>query len=211
VSEDFSSVELLEKLKRVAPEVYEEALRREHAEKARRSDAQRKRRLEWITNSIAAVAMGVAFFATFVSGIVDVFPFFIQESESPSPELAQSISVLEQNFQSLSERIGRVEEILSQPVDAGTELAVVADRAKENTERIAALEGLLDLQPREVIEITRLSDEIGDVSRELELGQQQVLRELERAYNTVLALIGSLLVAVVAMVIGNFIRTGSTK
>jgi hypothetical protein len=71
---------------------------------------------------------------------------------------------------------------------------------------VSALESTLDLQPREILEIVRLNDEVADLRSEIQTERLRMLREADRAFNTILTLVVGLMVAVLAMAIGNFLQ-----
>ena len=117
---------------------------------------------------------------------------------------------LERNIAELAKQINSRIAVVEEAATSlgGEELsgALTATKARDNSKRLDAVEALLDMQPRQLIEITKLRDEIDDMRSEVAARQLQTVRELDRAYNLILALVGSLLVAVVSMVIANFLR-----
>jgi len=106
----------------------------------------------------------------------------------------------------IDSRLSLLEHALSEASGENIATSIATSNARQNSERIETLETLLDLQPRQVIEMTRLRDEIGDMRKEVASQQLQTVREVDRAYNLMLALVVALLVAVCAMAVSNFLR-----
>jgi hypothetical protein len=72
--------------------------------------------------------------------------------------------------------------------------AVILERQSQFEKRLEVIEKTIDLQPREILELVSLRDNLKYLGDELESAQIQMFREVERAYNMVLTVTAGLLI-----------------
>ena len=155
----------------------------------------------------AAVAVGAAALSASLGTMLttDTFSGFGRGESETLVELRETTL---RRTNDLHQRLKVVEEAIENSENEDLVIAGVASKTESNAERLDSIENLLDLQPRQLIEVSRLRDEISDLRDEVFARQSQLTRELDRAFNLMLALVGALLVAVVAMVVSNYLSRG---
>ena len=158
-----------------------------------------------LLSGIAAMFAGVALSLSIVGFSSDSLL-----ATDRGPALSDLQKDLEFQISALDQRLDTIDQIVGKADIESFSEERLRLLAEDNRERIDSLETILDVRPREIIEITRLRDDIDDLEVNMGASIAANLRETERAYNTVLALIGALLVAVVLMVVANFLRSNSS-
>lgn len=135
---------------------------------------------------------------------------YLTESVSGfSSLLDDRITSIELHQLELSEAIGEFHGIVEYFESANAEdSALAAFQSKLNVaiSKIEALEELLDIEPRQIISLIRLQDDV----EKMKLGYGEVadrtLREIDRVYNIVWTFIGALFVSMILMVLGNVLQ-----
>ena len=163
------------------------------------------RRKRWLfsANLVAGLAATLGGAAVMLSFFSTNGPDLRRTTNS---ELVEVEEMAIRRTNALNQRLKVIEEALKSVGAEKISDASISVRIDDNQERLQAVESLLDIEPRQVIEISRLRDDIADAKNEIFGRQEQVLRELDRAYNLMLALVGALFVSVIAMVAANFLR-----
>lgn len=172
-----------------------------------KSRSKKSKFVDYITVGVSGIATAAAVGAFSIEAftVSDISSRLL--GSSASPEVIKELALQRDYFQG---KIDSLERQLESAVVSEISDSRIAELLQNNSMRITGLERTLDVQPREIIELVRLKDDLESIEQDLDDRFAINLREIDRAYNTVLALIGALLVAVISMVIGNFIRSKNT-
>ncbi len=114
-------------------------------------------------------------------------------------------------FMQMNDRLSSLEAVVSQSSAQAFSEAAAVKELNEYGARIASIEKTLDMQPRDIIELFRLRDEVDDLKTELKEGLDQALREVDRTFSLMLATIAALVVSVVAMAGASILRRGKQE
>jgi len=168
------------------------------------------------SSSISSIATKVSMLATGFAGFMLLSTFVFPDADQRLRDTQSQIftelrAEVRKQTNSINTRLSVIEKAITGVQDGDLADSIASSRVEDNSSRIDAVEDLLDLEPRQIIELTKLRDEILDLRSDFASQQSQLLREVDRAYSFVIALIVSLLVAVVAAIIPNFLRRNIEK
>ncbi|MGR3465710.1 hypothetical protein [Limimaricola sp.] len=128
--------------------------------------------------------------------------------------LRKDVSDLGKQVDEYTQRVEAVYQVLDD-IEAKDPVLVSGEnltrRQNELAHRLEEIEGMLDLQPREVLTMNSLRAEIQGYKSELSLWNEHLTRETARSYNTVLVLIGGLFVSILFILITNHTNRGGQK